>query len=224
MSSVQQPLEVEVISGVIMGVNPHQSGDKWAVNVQPANSQFTQNLWTKDQQLAGQLSMMVGQHQTFTVNVNTDQNTGKKYRWISLAGQVAQAPPPPQPVQAPPPQQLPFQPQPQPLPQAFPQQAFAQPQQLPFPPPQPAVQPPQTSSSATPRISDDDRESRIMRQTASKVAAILISHIPAEQRTLDNVVMLSERLVSYYRGGVAWPAQDGQGQQPPPDDEDGIPF
>ena len=48
----------------------------------------------------------------------------------------------------------------------------------------------------------DIKEERIHRQTATKVASILISHVPAEQRTLDNVLALAERLVAYYEHGL----------------------
>jgi len=55
-----------------------------------------------------------------------------------------------------------------------------------------------------------------MRQTATKVAGIMLSHIAQEQRTFDNLLLLSERLVAYYEHGL-----DGTGEDPPVDD---IPF
>jgi hypothetical protein len=75
----------------------------------------------------------------------------------------------------------------------------------------------------------DIKEERIHRQTASKVAAILISHVPAEQRTLDNVLALAERLVAYYESGVQRAAPNPEeyadpGQQGIPHTDDDIPF
>jgi len=82
------------------------------------------------------------------------------------------------------------------------------------------------------RIPDSLREVRIMRQTASKVASILISHVPSEQRTLDNVLALSERLVGYYESGMQQAQQNGNpgeyggdpGAQGVPHTDDDIPF
>jgi len=81
-----------------------------------------------------------------------------------------------------------------------------------------------------PRSEWDIKEDRIHRQTATKVASILISHVPAEQRTLDNVLALAERLVAYYENGLARtvmpnPGFDGDpGEQGIPHTDDDIPF
>ena len=42
-----------------------------------------------------------------------------------------------------------------------------------------------------------------MRQTATKVAAILLGYLPAEERTFDTVLILSQRLMRYYEEGFA---------------------
>ena len=93
------------------------------------------------------------------------------------------------------------------------------------PTPQPPPQVPQAPTVVTPQVvatvvpappSADVREGRIMRQTATKVAGIMLSHIAQEQRTFDNLLLLSERLVAYYEHGL-----DGTGEDPPVDD---IPF
>jgi len=219
MSVVEQT--TEVVAGVIREVTTHPSGDKWAVNVQPDGSQFTKNLWTKNHQMAYELSQMTGQREAFLVNVNNDPNTGKNYRWIAERGPAAAVPQAPvvqsQPGVLPPP----AAPQPQ-QPQSVqqPQSATVTPQVIPF-----AGQPAVTTTS---RLSDEERESRIMRQAATKVASILISHVPAEQRTLDNVLRLSEQLMGYYRNGLvmtqpaAADGDPGWGELPPEDD--GIPF
>jgi len=99
---------------------------------------------------------------------------------------------------------------------------------------QPTVQPmgvtQQPVATVEQRIPESLREARIMRQTASKVAGILISHVPSEQRTLDNVLSLSERLVAYYEHGLGQqnggnPAAEGDpGPQGVPHTDDDIPF
>jgi hypothetical protein len=61
----------------------------------------------------------------------------------------------------------------------------------------------------------DDREGKIMRQTATKVAAQLLKHLTPDQQTFGNLLSISERLVAYYEDGVQYAQQD-------PDDS--IPF
>src|SRR4030095_11209333 len=53
----------ELVTGFITGVVA-KGNDKWQALVQPAGSNYTKGLWTKDANLAGQLQMMVGQQQT----------------------------------------------------------------------------------------------------------------------------------------------------------------
>ena len=43
---------------------------------------------------------------------------------------------------------------------------------------------------------------RIHRQTASKVAAIMLSHVAEEERTMSTLFVLAERLVAYYNEGM----------------------
>jgi hypothetical protein len=223
-----QPMEAEHIQGVIIGVQTHRSGDKWLIEIQPDGSQYTKNIWTKDQAAAYQLSQMAGQHQAFAVNVNHDQQTNKKYMWLAMAGaapQPQQQQPAPLPVQ--PPMQMPMA-GPAPVQQT---QTFPLPVQAQLPPPLPAM--PVATLQAQPRVTQDMKEDRIMREAASKVASILISHVPAEQRTLDNVISLSERLVRYYEYGAVQPFAGGAqthedpgepGPQGIPHTDDDIPF
>jgi hypothetical protein len=195
MSTTMQDADTEVVSGVIQGI-VQKGPDKWQVEVN-VGQQNPRRLWTKDQSLVQQLSTMIGQQQSFLCGKSHWTNqSGQPVTslWINGVGpgfqqQQPQAPPQPQ----------------------WPQQTpMPMPMQAPMPPPQqPTVVQPVVTMQG-PRLSDEEREDRIMRQTASKVAAILISHIPAEQRTLDNVVILSERLLAYYRGGMG---TNGQPQQ-----------
>jgi hypothetical protein len=167
--------------------------------------------------------MMIGQHTSFLCGKSHwTNNSGQPVTslWINGVGQGAAAP------------QAPMVPQPvAPLPTA-PQQSWpAQPPTVVQPQSQPMAALQQPVAQVEQRIPESLREKRIMRQTASKVASILISHTPSEQRTLDNVLTLSERLVAYYENGLGQqtmggnPAQDGDpGPQGIPHTDDEIPF
>jgi hypothetical protein len=204
---VPQQQEQELVVGTIQGII-QKGQDKWQVAVQPDGSQYTRNLWSSDPALIGQLSMMIQSRQSFLCRVShwTGQDGGpRRSLWIQGVGpEAAQA-------------------QPQSMAGAVAQAQAAQ-----------AAQP-QVSAPmhAGVRVSDDERENRIHRQTASKVATILLSHLPAEQRTFDSVIVISERLVAYYAHG-AHPATaltptnpyfDGDpGPQGVPHGDDDIPF
>jgi len=189
--------------------------------------QQPRRLWTKDEQLVGQLAFMVGQHTAFYCGVShwtNQQGQPVRSLWINGVGQAGAVATPsvaPQPVQ----QQ--YVPTPVPVQAPLPQPVQQmQGQML----PQVAMQQPRQDWEQV-------REGRIMRQTATKVAAILISHVPAEQRTLENVIMLADRLVGYYEqtapagnpghdggGGVHPGAYDEPGAQGIPHTDDDIPF
>src|SRR5262245_46118694 len=49
--------------------------------------------------------------------------------------------------------------------------------------------------AATVQVTQDVKEKRIHRQTATKVAAFMLPHLPPEQRTMDNLLVISEKLV-----------------------------
>ena len=197
MSQVQPSQQTAV--GAIVNVQTHRTGNKWFVTIQPEGSQYQKNLWTSDQALAADLYGKIGQRLGFVCNVNPDQNDpSKNYWWIVgvVNADAAAAPPPPIPVQQQattlPPQQTTIAPPQQPV--------------IPTTPPTVTVNPPVIR--ITERLPEEEREARIMRQTATKVAGILISHVPSEQRTLDNVLSLSERLVAYYRQGLNGVAEE----------------
>jgi hypothetical protein len=221
--TVAPQAETEVVSGVIQGI-VQKGADKWQVEVN-IGQQNPRRLWTKDQALVGQLSMMIGQQTSFLCGISHwTNNSGQAVRslWINGVGQGAAAPQAPvvqQPV-AP----LPVAPQPQPAQQWTPQPQTVAPQQPTVV--QPTVQPMGPVAHVEQRIPEALREKRIMRQTASKVASILISHVPAEQRTLDNTLVLAERLVAYYEQGLAEVTVDGNdpGPQGVPHTDDDIPF
>jgi hypothetical protein len=203
VSQVQTP-EVEIVTGQVLGVEAHRSGTKWQVLV-GTGQQNPRRLWTSDQSLVQTMMTLLGQTLSFNCGISNwtnQQNQPVRSLWINGYGQPGQAAAP---VPSPPVLQT-----------AQPGASFPTPLS---PPPQPAtvVQPLVHSSLQTPqRISEDEREMRIHRQTASKVAGILISHVPAEERTLDNVLALSERLVAYYEHGF-------DGNQTSPDEYAGDP-
>jgi len=222
--TVAPQAETEIVHGIIQGI-VQKGADKWQVEVN-IGQQNPRRLWTKDQALVGQLSMMIGQQTSFLCGISNwtnNQNQPVRSLWINGVGQgagVPQAPMVQQPV-APPP----VAPQPQ-------AQQWQQPQ-LPQPPTvvQPmAVPMGPVAQLAPPQSAWDQKEDRIHRQTATKVASILISHVPAEQRTLDNVLALSERLVAYYENGLAQATMGGDGAvadpgpQGAPHTDDDIPF
>ena len=65
--------------------------------------------------------------------------------------------------------------------------------------PQIVVQP---QIQGLPQYDDDPKQGKIHRQTATKVAAILLSNLPTEERNMNTLLALSERLVAYYDNGV----------------------
>lgn len=209
----EQQTDTEIVVGTIVGITD-KGGGKWqvAVSTDPS-SQYTRGLWSSDAALVGQLATMIGQQQTFLCRVShwtRQDGSPTRSLWIQGVG----------------PQAAPVVPQPQPVGQA---QASFVPAQAPVVV-TPQVQP-MAAVTHDPRISESDREQRIHRQTASKVAAILISHLPSEQRTYDNLLQIAERLVAYYTYGIEQsmgshnPGYDGDpGPQGVPHGDDDIPF
>lgn len=195
--TVAPQAETEIVHGIIQGI-VQKGADKWQVEVN-IGQQNPRRLWTKDAALVGQLSMMIGQQTSFLCGIShwtNQQNQPVRSLWINgvgAGGQPAQMPQPP-PVQQQPVQQWPQQ---QPVMQ---QPTVVQPMAVPMGP---------VAQLSPPQSAYEQKEDRIHRQTATKVASILISHVPAEQRTLDNVLALAERLVAYYENGLAQTVMDG---------------
>lgn len=230
MSTVEAPREQEQIIGTVTGV-VQKGADKWQAVVAPDGSQYTKNLWTKDIASVQYLTSMIGQRLAFLCNVSHwTNNQGQPVRslWIDQVGppgvgSPAMAGPQPQPQQQGGWNQ-PAQPQ---------QNAVVQPVVTPMVAPAPQQAP-----------QEDQREKKIHRQTASKVAAILLSNLPQEERNISTLLVISERLVSYYDSGLPQaetldelmtrampqgmesPAAQGTGYQntPPPAGDDDIPF
>ena len=61
----------------------------------------------------------------------------------------------------------------------------------------------------------DQREAKIHRQAASKVAVQLLAYLTPDAQNLASLVAISEQLVKYYDNGVQWttpPIQQPQSQ------------
>jgi hypothetical protein len=184
----QQQRETEQVVGTLTGV-VHKGEDKFQAVVAPDGSQYTKNLWTKDQQVVQFLMSQVGNRIAFACNISHWQRQdGQNVRsyWIDQVG-----PPSPQ----------------SPAMQG-PQVSWAPPQQASNLPPQQmtagqqvTVQP-QVMPMQAPGQSTDPREQKIHRQTATKVAAVLLGYLGEDQRTVATLLSLSERLVAYYNDGL----------------------
>jgi len=183
----QDGTEVEVVTGTVTGIIT-KGADKWQVAVKAdPSSQYSKNLWTKDADLIHQLQQLIGSAMTFQCGVshwNMGDGTPVRSLWINGVGPAQHSVG----VQN-------QQPGTQAVAQAMhPQQVFQQQQAQPVLPVQSGPQP-QTWD-------DDPKQGKIHRQTASKVAGILLGYLPAEERTLDTLLTVSERLVAYYDNGM----------------------
>jgi hypothetical protein len=222
MSTYEQQRESEQVVGTLTGV-VHKGEDKYQAVVAPDGSQYTKNLWTKDAQIVGYLSSQVGNRIAFACNVshwNLPDGTPVRSLWIDQVGPPA----PGSPAMRGPAQQQPVMATMVHPPLAGGQQVVVQPQVVPTQAPQ--------------QTGGDVKEQRIHRQTASKVAGILLAYLPEEQRNLSTLFTLSERLVAYYNDGLPNPETVEQliqrampqGMEGPPPDpgqfagDDDIPF
>jgi len=205
--SVAPQAEQEIVVGTVQGVIA-KGADKWQVEVN-VGQQNPRRLWTKDEGVVQQMMAMIGQQLSFMCGVSHwTNNSGQQVRslWINGFGAPGQqAAPQPQPMQQQPVMQQPVMQQPV-VPQAV-QQA------------QQAVQ--QAVQQGIVR-QPDDREQKIHRQTATKVAVDLLKYLAPEHHTFENLITLSERLVAYYDHGVQW-GGGGQGNPSVPAVADGDP-
>ena len=75
----------EYVAGVIEGVT-QKKPDTWQIVVKPDGSQYSKNLWTKDGELVGRLTPLIGQHRAFVCGVSDWTNAqGNPVRslWIN---------------------------------------------------------------------------------------------------------------------------------------------
>jgi hypothetical protein len=188
----EQERETEQVIGVVTGL-VHKGQDKFQAVVQPDGSQYTKNLWTKDEQLVSYLSSQIGNRLAFACNVsnwNLQDGTPVRSLWIDQVGPPALGSPAMAGPSAP---QQPWE-----RAQAAQQGANVTVQ------PQPGViQAPQEPS----RYQQEKEAERpyIHRQSAAKIAAILLGYLPESERTLSTLFVVSERLVAYFNEGLPAP-------------------
>jgi len=220
--------EQEHIIGTVVQIVQKQGG-KFQAQVQPDGAANTKNLWIgedKAQEFLPFLSSQIGNRLAFLCNVShwtNQQHQQVRSLWIDQIG-MPQAGPPAQAVVPPPTTAT----------MVHPPATVGQPVVV-----QPTVEP---MVAQAPQ--QDLREQKIHRQSASKVAAILLGYLPEGERTLSTLLVLSERLVAYYDTGMpaaetldqlmnrAMPASmdeaaaqgTGYGNTPPPPGDDDIPF
>lgn len=203
-----QERETEQILGVVTGL-VHKGDDKYQVVVAPDGSQYSKNLWTKDAAVVQYCNSQIGNRMAFLCNAShwvNASNQSVRSLWIEQVG-------PPQ--------------------AGTPAMAGPAPQSV-APPQQPTVVQPQVQPMAvTAPPQDDPKQGKIHRQTASKVAAILLGYMPEADRNLASLFVVSERLVAYYDNGL--PAAETLDQlmgramprsmdETPPHGDDDIPF
>lgn len=184
MSTYTQERETEQIVGTLTGI-VHKGEDKYQAVVMPDGSQYTKNLWTKDQNMVAYLSSQIGNRIAFLCNASHWQRQdGQSVRslWIDQVGPPAPGSPAMQgPAQAQVPQ---------------PQSAVVQPQVV------PVQTGGQWQAAPAQSYNDDPKQGKIHRQTATKVAAQLLPYLPEGERNLATLFTLSERLVAYYDDGL----------------------
>lgn len=227
MSTVEAPREQELITGTLTGI-VQKGPDKWQAVVLPDGSQYNKNLWTKEQTLLPYLQSQIGNRISILCNASHwVRNDGQPVRslWIEQVGTPSAAPPQ-QPQGAAPPQAA-YPPPSQPIQQPVQQSAVVQ----------PAVQP---MVAQTPQpVTQGQKEERIMREAASKVAAHMLAYVKPEDQNMSSLLVMSERLVAYYANGLpaaetlddlmtrAMPASVDEQvytNEPPPPGDDDIPF
>ena len=235
----------KVIQGQVTAIEPRANG--WAaVSILAPGKQHPVKLSTKRQDLLGEAQQLAWQMVDALYNeeesTNINPHNGQPYvnrylEQLAPAGQMPQ----PQPAMQQPVMQQPMAvpstglaPQQPNAGQYPPAQQFGNLQpQLPPPPAQPMAQFPPPPAGQAP-VADDERESRIMRQTATKVAANFLPMLAEEDRNLGSLIRISEQLLKYYREGVSWttnppemgdePAQAQYENSPPPPSDEDIPF
>lgn len=219
MSTAEAPREQELITGTLTGI-VQKGPDKWQAVILPDGSQYNKNLWTKDQNVLPYLQSQIGNRIAILCNASHwVRNDGQPVRslWIEQVGAPSAAPPQ------------------QPQGAAPPQASYPPPAQ----PQQSAVVQPQVQPMVAQAPQQDQREQKIHRQTAAKVAAILLGYLPEGERTLSTLLVVSERLVAYFDTGMAqaetlddlmqraMPASVDETvytNEPPPQTDDDIPF
>ena len=206
------------ITGHITGIEA-RNGGWFAIAIQEQGQNYPKKLSTKKPDLVQMCQQMMGQYvdaiynESESTNINPNNNQPYMNRYLEAVGMAGSMPQPQAPQQS-------FQPQPTAQQFAPQQQPVQQPQQWNQPQPQmqqqPIQQPQQQYPGSQPVVTPNQKEDRIMREAAAKVAVQLLDHLDPPDRTLASVVRISEQLVGYFRDGVQWsvPPVQPQPQQP----------
>ena len=192
----------KVVRGQIVQVEPRQQG--WvAVHISIPGKQYPVKVSTKRPDLVNAAGQMMGQfvdalyneEQSTTINPHNQQPYTNRYlEQLAPGGSI----PEPQPGFGSPAGQLPVM-----QPGAAPTQAWPQQQPAAWAMNTPAP-PPQAQPQVQYSVTDDERENRIMRQAATKVAAAFLPMLKEEDRNLGALIRIAEQLLKYYREGVSW--------------------
>jgi len=198
------------VTGHITGIEA-RNGGWFAVAITEQGAQYPRKLSTKKPDLVQAAQQMMGQYVDALYNesesTNINPNNGQPYmnRYLEALAMAGSMPPvQQQPVQAQPPTQIIGQPQ-----QWQPQPVAQQPVMQQAPVQQPVPQTQYANGVVTPQ----QKEDRIMRQSAAKVSVELLAHLDPPDRNLASLVRISEQLVQYFRDGVQWTTPPVQ-QQP----------
>lgn len=197
----QQQRETEQIIGVVTGI-VQKGPDKWQAVVMPDNAQYTKNLWTKDVHVVQYLTSQIGNRIAFLCNVSHWTNAQQqpvRSLWIDQVGSPMVGSPA---LAGPQPTAQPVVAQPVAPPQAPQQNAVVHPQAQAMGA-QAAQQAPATPQNSRWLAEREYERPFIHRQAASKVAVHLLGYLSEEERTLSNLLVISERLVAYYNQGLA---------------------
>jgi hypothetical protein len=217
----------KVISGQITAIEPRQN-DWVAVHVSVPGKQYPTKLSTKRPDLVGIAQQLYGQfvdalyneEQSTTINPHNNQPYTNRYLEQLAPGGSGQIQQPVQQGLTPVAQTIP-QVQANWQQPGYPTQPVQQPMQQPVPGPQPQPMQPQVHEGMPPGwqpqqtiqqplppqsafVADDERENRIMRQAATKVAAVFLPMLTPEDQNLGSLIRIAEQLLKYYREGVSW--------------------
>jgi len=188
------------VTGQLAGIEA-RNGGWFAVHIQEQGQNYPKKLSTKKPDLVQLAQQLMGQMVTALYNeaesTNINPNTGMPYtnRYLEALGLAGSMPQPVQQVQQ----------QPVMMTQQQPVQApmMMQPQQ---PMQQPVVPQPQPVMMQQPQVrqSDAEREQKIHRQSAAKVAAAFLPLLQPDDQNLASLIRISEQLVQYFDHGVNW--------------------
>ena len=175
----QQEQPSEVVSGTVTQIVT-KPNEKWVIEVTPDGSQYSKNCWTKDFGLVQQMGNAIGQAFDFVCRRNHYQGPSgpTSSLWINSVALYGSTPVGEMQIPGTGQVHTPAAP-------LNAQGAVIQ---------QPVIQ-------GTPSLSPMEKETRIMREAAMKVAAHMLPYMKPEERSLPGMVTVAEGLIRYYQQG-----------------------